>query len=675
MHKCEQAAALWHLMNAFHYHPLPLNNELSRRTYHNFLEISDPWGFYLLPQDLEELSSFQFKLDEEISNKSCTFTSKMALLFKERISQADSLVNSILNQNFDFQRKETLFINYSKKTKTKQNSKETHYEKWRKYLKHSIIRQIYSDLDDSTANTIKYAEFYKKIPDAKDKIRTRINCSLEKKANPKEGLPQIMHSIFMESIALSYDPNSSYFTQDDNDWFISSLSQEGESFGLSFVQNQEEEIEIASLTPGGAAWKSNALAEGDLVKRVILDDSIQPDLNCTDAFQLNSKIEASSIKKMKITVKNTSGKHITIELKKSKSKIEFNTLKSFLLNGKNKIAYMAIPSFYFGGKNSNSKGLADDVAREIARLNKEKVEGLILDLRNNGGGSVEEAMDFAGIFINEGPLSIWKYNGGIPEVWKDKNKGKAFDKPITVLVNGFSASASEIFASTLQCYNRAIIVGSPTHGKSSSQIIVPLDTNILHNMALFKEKTSENGFLKVTMEKIYKINGGSFQGDGLQPDIILPDLWESYYERESSLNYALKRDTLYKTFYYNPEPQFDKERLIKKSKDRILMKEEFKYITQKLDSLSTENVNKVKVPLDFEGYWEMKQQEKNKEQVEQKILLNPSEEYIVKNNAYVQKLIPSDPILAKTNKTIMKDIQEDIFIEECYFILQDMLMP
>jgi carboxyl-terminal processing protease len=385
-------------------------------------------------------------------------------------------------------------------------------------------------------------------------------------------------------------------------------------------------------------------------------------------------------KELEFTVRKANGEVRSVRLFKVKIRSDENAVKGYILKGAKKIGYISLPSFYTDWGTNTPLGCANDVAREIVKLEQEHIEGLVLDLRFNGGGSVREAIDLAGIFIDEGPLSIYRSRNQKPLLLKDMNRGTAYDGPLVVLVNGLSASASELFAGIIQNYNRGMIVGSPTYGKATGQEILPLDT-IFSFTDLFASRQQASrserknfGFVKVTVEQFYNLHNGTHQKTGIQPDLKLPEPFYFGQYREALLPYALPADSVKKTVYYNPLPALPLSKLVANSQLRLAQNPNFKRFGRVNDSLI--DLRKKGKPLLLKPDYFRKEEKSGYQLIEAlgKCISDSSTVFVARNNEYEQKLIDIDTYNKDINEVVLKNIQQDLYLDETYRILLDYLM-
>ena len=443
--------------------------------------------------------------------------------------------------------------------------------------------------------------------------------------------------------------------------FENALSNDQFSFGIITSKNDDGDIIIVHITPGSAAFNNGNLEVNDIIKSLRADSQTLETycVSNNDVLAFTSNQDHNTIT---FKIKKQNGSLQDIELTKTKTKTEDNTVSGYLIESTSKVGYINIPSFYSDLESPNGLGLANDVAKELYKLQKENIEGLILDLRFNGGGSMKEAADLSGMFINRGPLSILRYNNGETYTIKDMNRGSLFTKPIVVLVNNYSASASEFFAAAMQDYNRAVIVGATTHGKASAQVILPLGNN------------ESLGYSKLTVEKFYRVTGLSHQSQGVIPDIILPNMYDGFETQEAFQDYALKNDSIAGTRKFPELKRLPIEALKKKSLARISDAIPFEAV-KNLNQLIIENYFELDTQylLTLDNvHREMVNYRKTWENINKPLDQHESN-FVVENSAATKEIISYDDDKKNINTSILKDIKQDIYIEEAQAILQDLL--
>jgi carboxyl-terminal processing protease len=480
-------------------------------------------------------------------------------------------------------------------------------------------------------------------------------------------------SLFFRAYAMSFDPHTVYLSKADRDRFEAALSTENLSFGIDLDEKENGDIEIARITPGGPAWKSNELHKGDILTSLKWQEKDEIDLAGADIDEVEALLETPGSGKLEITVRKTNGALQTVALIKEKLRADENIVKSFILKGDKKIGYISLPGFYTEWENASGQGCANDVAKEIVKLKHEGIEGLILDIRFNGGGSLTEGINLAGIFINEGPLCVIHDRGAKPSILKDNNRGTIYDGPLLVMVNGQSASASEILAATLQDYNRAIIVGTPTFGKSTGQIILPLDTSHVHPVNRSKPNL-QAGYAKVTVSKLYRVTGNSAQLKGVKPDVLLPDIYQNFNHREAMYPFALSSDSVARKIYYAALPPLPLQAISQKSIDRIASHPAFATV-KKLNETQPKVFNETShtISLDITYLKSRALAMYNWYEAIEKVREKKTEIYTVENTRSDKELLRMDTYGKEINDHTLQSIQHSFYIEESYKIIGDLI--
>jgi carboxyl-terminal processing protease len=374
---------------------------------------------------------------------------------------------------------------------------------------------------------------------------------------------------YLNTIAWCYDPHTSYMSISQKKDFDTHMSASEYSAGFELEENDKGDLTISFLQPGGSAWRSGQLHTGDqLIK--IKSEGIEKEIATIGDDELENMLGGNNQAGLEVTVKTAAGELKTIKLSKEKIDDEESIVKSYVLQGNKNIGYINLPGFYSreddsitDEKDIKYDGCANDVSKEIVKLRKDTIAGLILDLRYNGGGSMWEAMQLAGIFIDIGPVASVKDKDGKVRFLKDPNRGTIYDGPLMVLINGRSASASEFVSAVLQDYNRALIVGGTTYGKGTAQIVLPMDTMPFSNNKNYTE------FVKVTQQKFYRVNGSTTQWKGVLPDIELPDIYSDELNKEKANSSALQPDNS-KTGIYQAAAALPAQSLKLKSEQRTV---------------------------------------------------------------------------------------------------------
>ena len=447
------------------------------------------------------------------------------------------------------------------------------------------------------------------------------------------------------------------------------MSTEALSFGLALDENEKGQIVINDLTPGGPAWKSGDINEGDELLSLQWEGKEAVEmagLSLEDAYEV---LDQSINDRLVVKSKKSDGTVKIVFLRKEKLENEENIVKGFVLKGEKKIGYILLPAFYTQWENETGSSCADDVAKEIVKLKRENIDALILDIRYNGGGSLGEALQMAGIFIDEGPLMGQKQKDGKVIYLKDPNRGTIYNGPMALMVNAQSASASEILAAALQDYNRAVVIGSNTFGKATMQQMMVLDTLTNKPGNIGKSKD----IVKITTGKLYRLNGGTAQLNGVTPDIVLPDAYDGVDYREKFFSFALASDMVTKNAFYRPLTALPVSELAKKSSDRISDSKEFNAIKNMVTAMRSRRAKTETIPLNQEGF----EQWAGQRELEMDIIegqASSAGKFTADNHGLDKALLTGNSGYAKEiNKEWLLNVTEDIYIQEACSVLCDLI--
>ncbi len=676
----KQSNALVKLLEKFHYNPPVFDKVFSEKVYLKFIHQLDPRGLYLTLEDLRVLNEYKNKLDDEVGNCSPYFLDVATRTFRAKLQSTDTLVSQMLRKPTDFAFTDTIFYTKSDSITYTANEKGLQ-RRWRRYLKYEVLVNLYTAEDSDKVNpfSLEVKDLLKKEPVVRAKILRNTQRKIRRILNHPDGFENFIATEYLNAIASSYDPHTEFFSDSGKNEFVSELSSDEYSFGISLEENENGDPEITHLVPGGAAWKSNLLNDGDILLKIkTLLPSVH-DLPFTDITQVLEILGFKANKNLELTVRKRNGQIRTVQLEKTRVRSDENAIKSYLLNGEKKIGYISLPSFYTEWGTSSPLGCANDVAKEIIKLQEEHIDGLILDLRSNGGGSVYEAIGLAGLFIDEGPISVFKERNAKPQLLKDMNRGTAYDGPLLVMVNGMSASASELFAGGIQDYNRGLIVGSATYGKASGQTIFPVDS-IYSFPELFsgscvpgKADQGKMGYAKITVEKFYNLHDGSHQLRGIKPDVALPDPFYYNAYRESFLPGALPNDSVYKKVIFHPFPPLPISELSFRSAGRLKKNKSFLSFHQLNDSLQYIQQKEGMLILKPENY---RREEKKSHQLTEAMEKLQSEStgmFKAENNSYEEQLLGMDSYSKEANALVLQNLQKDIFLGEAFNIIGDLI--
>jgi carboxyl-terminal processing protease len=664
----EELIRLKTLIEKHHVSPRKIDDKLSEDIFRAFIGLTDSRHLIFTEPDINKLKKYRLSIDNEMQGESSDFMKDFISIYRARLEKTAALIEQAGEKPFDFSVKSKLYHADKDTLWFPKDDKEA-LNIWVKLLKYKTLGLLFNKYGKNDEKSVSKAEMLQHEPEIREKARLFERRKIKRILQHPDGFEKYVASKFLQAVSLSFDPHSVYLTMTDLEHYQDQLSREAFSFGLDLTENEEGEIEIERLIPGGPAWKSNELHKDDVLLKLQWKDKEAVDLTGADLEEVTDMLEQTNTGILEITVRKTNGVIKTVQLAKAKIREDENVVKSFILNGDKKIGYISLPGFYSEWEGKSNSGCANDVAREILKMKKEGIEGIILDLRFNGGGSLDEGLNLAGIFINEGPLVVAVQRDRKPVVQKDPNRGTVFDGPLVVMTNGQSASASEILASTLQDYNRALIVGSRTFGKSTGQQILPVDTTM---RSLRGSKDKLTGFIALTVLKLYRVTGKTAQLTGVKPDIEFPDLYDYLNYNEKSMAHALPSDSVSKKIYYTPLPPLPIKELSEKNKARVAQNDDFKNTAALAKRLSDFGKNTEEIPLDWDSYivWNKKYAAlwDDLKKVDHK-----GDNLKVESLSADAKLLAMDLYGKEINDILIENIKNDNQLGETYKIINDLV--
>jgi len=537
------------LLEDGHYSPKKIDNAFSKEILKKFTEELDDEKNIFLQSDISGFQQYADKIDDEIHGAEINSFFDINDVYLKRVNEVSQCYKEMLAKPFDFNLDENVILDPEKSTYPK--SENERKDTWRKRLKYGVLSKYVDLQEDREKNKDK--KDFKVKPDstlereARDHVRRQMDRYFTTKKT-RENM-DANFSTFVNSITGNMDPHTNYLPPIDLRSFNESMS--GRFFGIGAQLKEDDgKIKISSLVSGGPAWKSGELKENDEIIKVGQGKEEPVDVTgyaVSDAVKLIRGSQKGT--EVRLTVKRIDGTEKVVVLIRDDIKLEDTFAKSAIIKTDNKIGYIYLPEFYADFDRPNGARCAVDVAKEIEKLKLEKVDGIILDLRGNGGGSLFDVVQMAGLFIKDGPICQVKGRDAKANILPDKNSGILYDGPLAVMVDGTSASASEIFAAAIQDYQRGVIIGSSsTYGKGTVQRNISL-TPEAENSLLNAKSTEDLGSVKLTLQKFYRISGGSTQLRGVTPDIVLPDRYDYLKFREKDSPDALKWDEISKAPY------------------------------------------------------------------------------------------------------------------------------
>jgi carboxyl-terminal processing protease len=663
-----------------HYSPRPVDDSFSVSVFKTVLNAADSRRLLFTAAEYQQLLVLNNSLDDELQGKGWMFLDKFTALYKMVLTRADSIVSKLLQKPFDFSADEKIMSSKKGEGFNFSTDVAALTARWSRYLKYIILNQVYDAVtpalqqtQSSAADSSKKMTFKAGLSSLEPAIREKVKKAelkaLKKILDHPAGYSAFVTELYLNAIASCFDPHTNYFSPQGKEEFQSHLSTEAYFFGIALDENEKGQIIIDQLTPGGPAWRSGELNKGDELLSLQWEGKELKDMTGTTVEEVYDILDELTHERLAFKFRKADGTVKTVSLRKEKSDNEENIVKGFVLKGEKKIGYILLPGFYTEWENESGSSCANDVAKEIVKLKKENIDGLILDVRFNGGGSVGEALDMIGIFIDEGPLAAVKTKDGKQSTLKDPNRGTIYDGPMTLMVNGQSASASELLAASLQDYKRAVIVGSNTYGKATMQQMFPLDTIT----GRLSSGSRRNDMIKITSAKIYRLNGRSAQLNGVAPDIALPDAFDGLEFREKFTKYALASDTAKANTYYKPLLPLPVAELAKRSAERTMANSDFRDIKkiieaqQKAASATTQII-----PLKWDSFEKWIQEHELQMQV-MKGEGNSGGGFKAENHEQDKQLLRNNQYAREINEVWLNNLAGDIYIQETFLILTDLI--
>ncbi len=653
------------MLSQAHYSPQDINDAFSKKIFKKFIGDLDREKNILLQSDMNTLKKFETKIDEEIKGAPVEFFLAAGKIFTARMEDAAVMYQQALAQPFEFSADEEVNLDSDKLNPPASDIEKR--DRWRKKLKFMTLERYVDLLDTREKNK------------GKEGFVVRTDIELEKEARDK--VKKILDrtfdryrfkfsdddkfNLFVNAITTTMDPHTEFFPPVDKRYFDEEMS--GSFFGIgASLQYDDGNIKVSSVLSGSPAFKSGEIQPGDIIMKVAQGKEEPVDLTgyvVTDAVKVIRGKEGSEVR---LTIKKPDGSLKLVTLIRQKIVQDESFARSAIVkNGSSKIGYIYLPEFYADFDRPNGPRSYIDVAKEVTKLKEEKVDGIVIDLRNNGGGSLYDVVQMAGLFIDEGPIVQVKDRENKASVLKDKDKNVLYTGPLAVMVNEFSASASEIFAAAIQDYNRGVIIGSTsTYGKGTVQRNIGLDENG------FSLSNSDLGTVKLTLQKFYRINGGSTQLKGVYSDIVLPDNLENLKVREKDDPDALPWDEINKATYSNWSSGYDLKTIQQLARQRVENDSAFNLIKESSDWLSKQNDKQYSLQID----------KYRKEQKAIRATVKQLETIMKLKSAQDVSALPKEVNRWETDKgkqdrfnQWIKGLSEDIYLDQAVKVVNDMI--
>ena len=656
-----------YVLDQAHYLDKEINDEFSEKVFDTFLENLDPYKRYFYASDIEEFSKYKYLIDDAFKNPNLDFFELVYKRYTKRMLESEKIFNDILSKPFDFNKNEVCECDFEELDYVK--TKDQLFDRWRKLLKIYVIENYHNEIEDDLRKSKEDSDFILRNPVLIEK-KTRETLKETMQQNyafiSEEMQRSDWFSVYINSFVSQYDPNTSYLDPESKDRFDVDMSGNYAGIGAR-LQKKIDKVEITEVISGGPAWRDNSLEKGDAILKVRQDDEDEPvgilNMRLGEAVKL---IKGKKGTKVHLTVKKVDGTVTEVTVKRDIVLLEETYIKSSIVEkDNNTYGLINIPKFYIDFDNQSNRDAAKDLRTEIERLKEEGIQGLVIDLRNNGGGALKTVVDMAGMFIKNGPVVQVKYFDKEKQVLSDRDRSVLWTGPLVILVNEGSASASEILAAAMQDYKRAIIIGgNQTWGKGTVQNVFPLNRMVRGNT------NGDLGALRYTTQKYYRINGGSVQLEGVKSDINVPYRYKYLEFGEKDSENPLQWDEIDKVEFDTWNSNFNFEEAITKSNKRMANNEYLKLVDENAKWIKSVRDNKL-INLNYDKF-KLELEENSSITEKFKALNDYSMNYSFKSLPYEIDLIKNDSVLGLKRERWHKSLNKDFYIDEALNVLSDL---
>lgn len=654
-----------------HYEPKQINDDFSVSVFEDFIDVIDPTKRYFLASDIAEFEQYKFQIDDQIKNTDITFFNIVYSRLMERMADAKDIYREVLKTPFDYNASESISIKYDEASFVA-NKKELQ-ERWRQQLKYATLGTYDSKLVHAEKKNEEGV-----YDDHNHDAHTPEEAEIESRKSTETTLDEFFDFVddlerkdwfvqYINTIVDEFDPHTYYFAPDDKEKFDMNMSGKFEGIGAR-LQKKPEGAKIVEIISGGPVWRDGSLEVGDEIVKVGQngEEAINiVGMRLDDAIKLIKGAQGTVVD---LTVRKVDGSLDEVSLTRDVVLLEESYAKSAsIIKGDEKFGIINLPKFYVDFEDYSERNAATDVAKEVERLKKEGAEGLILDLRDNGGGSLKTVVEMAGLFIKDGPIVQVRSGGQNKDVYDDKDERIQWDGPLVILVNELSASASEILAAAMQDYKRGIVIGSKqTFGKGTVQNVIPLDNIVRSN------EHGDLGAIKLTTQKFYRINGGSTQLEGVKSDVVVPDRYSYIDLGEKDQSNPLPWDKISPAVYKPWDGYIDYDKTIANSNKRMADNPQIKLIEENAKWLKAEQ-DETEISLNYATYKEEKEKDKEQSSFFKK-LSDYDSKLTFESLRYEQELFTKDSVLREKRNRWHKNLAKDVYVEEAVNVLEDLKM-
>jgi carboxyl-terminal processing protease len=652
----------------YHYAPVEIDDSFSVKAFNNYIDDIDPAKRFLLASDVHKLSVYKYQIDDESKNGTYNFFNESLTLIEQKQLDAQKIYRDLLAQKMVFDVDEN--VDFNEKIPFAKDDSELR-DRWSKYLKYNVMLRLVTSLDvqekalEKSDTTVKQEPFDSLEFKARQAVLKNHDEWFERltKMQRKDRL-----NMYVNALTKVFDPHTNYFPPADKENFDIRMSGKLEGIGAQ-LQEKDGYIRVTKIIPGSPSAIQGELKENDIILKVA-QAAEEPvdivDVRIDDAVKL---IRGKKGTEVRLTVRKPDGSVKIIPIIRDVVQLEETYARSAIIADKDKkpVGYIYLPSFYADFSGEGGRSSWRDVKAEMEKLKTENVKGIILDLRNNGGGSLQDVVEMAGLFIKEGPIVQVKSRGEAPYIMKDNNRDVTWDGALVIMVNSFSASASEIMAAAMQDYKRAVILGAgPTHGKGTVQRFIGL------NETLRDRNAPDLGSVKLTVQKFYRINGDATQLKGVEADINMPDNYTYIKTGEKEDATAMPFDRIEKTNYtIDPKYIKDLKKIQKKSVERTGRKDEMILLDENARRWQKQNERTV-YNLNIQKY---RAEEKSNSEINKKYesLFKPIEEMEIRFVPADEKQMLSDESRKSRFNDWKNNLKKDLYLHEALQIAEDLM--
>jgi carboxyl-terminal processing protease len=649
-----------------HYQTKQIDDNFSKAVFKTYIERMDGNKRYFTKSDLDAVKQYELLIDDQMKVKSLDFFEKINPLFEKRLAQSKTFYEEAILTKHDFNKKELIELD-GEKLEFAKDEKELK-ERWRKMIKYEVLSRAFPRWETQNKPDYKDVKKTKEVllNEAKDEVKKVFDGWFERLGRMRRS---DRFESYVSTIGNYFDPHTDFFNPKEKADFDIGMSNKVSGIGARLSQDGDF-VKVSEIVVGGPAWKGKELKVEDLITAITQKGGTKLDITGMRLDDVVQKIRGEKGTTVVLDLKSKDGSRKVVEIVREDVQLEEGNAKSVILDLSaelNNIGYIYLPKFYSSFESNGGNSCAEDVAKEIKKLKEEGVNGIVLDLRNNSGGSLSDVIDMTGLFIESGPIVQVKARESKPYVNKDKDPSVLYTGPLIVMVNQFSASASEILAAAVQDYGRGIVVGSTTFGKGTVQRFYELDRFVSGF-----DDMKPLGSLKMTTQKFFRINGGSTQHKGVVPDINFPDNYKYMDYGEKEYDFALDYSEIQPVPYKQEVVKIENLQSLKlASEARIKANAEFNLVEENARRIK-KNKDLSSFPTSFDDYAAMMAQREKENEKFKNLFSKDVEGLRIKNLVIDQPNFDEEGAKAR-NEEWIKDLRRDAYLKETMMVMKDMI--